>query len=155
MPDVFAKLTSNLDFEIPLGSFSFRPAVWQAIAIVGLIFLLIVVLASVRRHHVDWSFKGAGFGIFFGFLLALILEGFLIIGGRTVFTELIGWENAPKPIMVALDRGREKLVEVLGVTDEIPTSNAKDKDTVDTVIDKYQTLTPEEAKKVRGMICPN
>lgn len=155
MPDIIGKLTGELGFEIPVGNLSIRPQLWQAVAIVFLLFLLVVVMASMRRHFISWSFKGAGFGLFFGFLLALLLEGFLLIGGKTVFTEILGWENAPKPLLVILDAGRNKLVDVLGITDQIPTSNAQSKGEADKIIDNYQTLTPDEAKKVRGMICPN
>lgn len=85
----------------------------MAVAVIVLVFLLILTLAQVRRHFVNWSLRGGVFGIFFGFLLALILEGFLLIGGRTVITELLGWRNAPKPISIALDAGRGKLIQVL------------------------------------------
>ena len=99
-----------------------------------------------------WSLKGGVFGLFLGFLLALILEGFLIIGGKTAVTEIIGWKNAPKPILVALEAGRSKLVGVLGVTDEIPTSKAQ-VTLKEEVITKFQSLSPDEAKSVRNLIC--
>jgi hypothetical protein len=154
MPDIIAKFTDSINFEIPLGQYSFRPALWQAIAIVVLLFLLIITLASMRRHFITWSFKGAAFGLFFGFLLALILEGFLIIGGKTAITEMVGWKNAPKPLLVVLEAGRSKLVNVLGIADEIPTSNAEGADNAGKVIDKFQSLSPADAGKVREMICP-
>ncbi len=86
-----------------------------AVATIVLIFLLILTLAQIRRHYVNWSFKGAALGIFFGFILALILEGFLLIHGRTAITQIFGWKNAPKPINIVLDMGKEKLIQVLGV----------------------------------------
>src|SRR3990170_441590 len=99
-------------FKLNLGSFSLPVSYFQAAAVIFLLFLLVLMLAQVRRHYVNWSLKGAVFGVFFGFLLALILEGFLIIGGRTAVTEVLGWKNAPKPITHALDAGRAKLVKV-------------------------------------------
>jgi hypothetical protein len=126
---------------------------WQAIAIVVLLFFLVLTLAKVRRHFIDWSLKGAVFGIFFGFLLALFTEGFLIIGGKTAVTELLGWRNAPKPIQVAIDAGRAKLVNVLGVTDAIPNSIASEDPTVDDAIEIFQSLDPSESKKVKSLIC--
>jgi len=126
---------------------------YRAIAIVVLVFLLVLTLAQVRRHFIDWSFKGASVGIFFGFLLALILEGFLIIGGRTVLTEVMGWKNAPKPLQVAVDNGRNKLVQVLGVTDPIPQSYASENQTSESVVETLQSLHPDEIKKVKSLIC--
>jgi len=118
-----------------------------------LLFLLVLTMASMRRHFIGWSMKGALFGLFFGFLLALILEGFLIIGGKTAFTEIIGWRNAPKPILVVLEAGRAKLVSVLGISDEIPYSEAKGKVGKEEIIKGFQSLPPDEAKSVRDMIC--
>ncbi len=91
--------------------------------------------------------------LFWGFLLALILEGFLILGGRTLLTEIVGWKNAPKPILSVLDAGRNKLVDVLGVTDQIPISTAREDPTLYDVISDFQSLSPDEAEKIRSMIC--
>jgi len=126
---------------------------WRVIAIVVLIFLLILTLAQVRRHYIHWSFKGAAFGIFFGFILALILEGFLIVGGRTALTEIVGWKNAPKPFQVAVDNGRDKLIEVLGETCEIPKSITTKDPSVDDAVSLLQSLDPTEIKKVKSLIC--
>lgn len=144
-------LPKNLDFHI--GNLSFAPSYLQAGAIIVLIFLLIVSMAQFRRHLLSWSVKGAVFGIFFGFLLALIMEGFLIIGGKTALTEVLGWKNAPKPIQTALDIGRSKLTNVLGVKDEIPASTAKENASHEDVIRGFQSLSPAEAKKAKSAIC--
>jgi len=101
----------------------------------------------------SWSFKGALFGIFWGFLLALILEGFLIIGGKTAIIELLGWKNAPKPILTALDAGRNKLVNVLGITTNIPSSLAEEKPTLDDAVSLFQKLSPSDSQKIRTLIC--
>lgn len=143
-------LTKGFSFNI--GGLTISPAYWHAVAVILLVFLLFLMLAQVRRHFLDWSVKGALFGIFFGFLLALILEGFLIIGGKTVVTELLGWKNAPKPISTALEKGRTQLIDVLGVTDEIPTSNASGT-SQERFIQSFQSLAPNEAKQVKALIC--
>ena len=140
-------------FNLSLGNFTFSPSFIQAGAVVLLLFFLLIVLATMRRHFIDWSFKGALFGLFFGFLLALILEGFLIIGGRTAITEILGWENAPKPLVNAIDVGREKLVNVLGVSEEIPYSVAKENPTMDDAIEVFQGLSPEDSRRVKSLIC--
>ena len=141
----------RLNFDI--GKISFSPSYIQAGAIVLLLFLLVLSMAQLRKYFVNWSLKGALFGIFFGFIFALFLEGFLIIGGRTALTELIGWKNAPKPIVNILDAGRSKLVEVLGVTDEIPSLSAKESIKALDFIDLFQSLNPSEGKKVKNLIC--
>ena len=140
-------------FDLNLGSLTIPVAYWEAVAIVVLIFLLILVLAQYRRHYVDWSLKGSAVGVFFGFLLALILEGFLLIGGRTALTEVVGWKNAPKPLSIALDSGRAKLIQVLGVQDQIPSSLAKENVTVQSAIETLQSLNPDDQKKVKSLFC--
>ena len=144
-------LGSSLQFNV--GNLNISTSYLQAGAIVVLLFLLVLSLASFRRHLLGWSIKGALFGLFFGFLLALIFEGFLVVGGRTALTELAGWKNAPQPIQAALDAGRAKLVQVLGVTEEVPQSVAKEDPTIEDAINLFQSLDPSESAKVRQMIC--
>jgi hypothetical protein len=149
------KLPSNLfeTFTLSLGKFSLPVSYIQAIAIVALIFILVLLMAQFRRHLVERSFQGGIVGLFFGFLLALILEGFLLIGGKTALTEVIGWKNAPKPISVALDLGRSKLIQVLGISTEIPSSIAKENTTIQTAVETLQSLNPTDMKKVKSLIC--
>jgi hypothetical protein len=137
--------------SVPLGKYVFAPSYFQAAAIVFLLFLLVLTLAQVRRHFLNWSLKGGIFGIALGFFLALILEGFLVIGGKTVVTEILGWRNAPKPLLRALEAGRNKLVNVLGVTQEIEVSQAGS--TQSRVIELYQSLTPDEQEFIQYQIC--
>ncbi|OGM77623.1 hypothetical protein A2394_00105 [Candidatus Woesebacteria bacterium RIFOXYB1_FULL_42_36] len=140
-------------FNLNLGKMSFPVSYAQAALIVFLIFVLILMMAQFRRHYVNWSLKGAVFGIFFGFLLALILEGFLIIGGRTAITGILGWKNAPAPISIALDAGRNKLIQVLGIKDQIPSSFAKENANVAGAVDLLQSLNPADMKKVKTIFC--
>ena len=91
---------------------------WQAITVVFLVFLLIVTFAHLRHVYVGWSFKQAGSMLLIGFLLALILEGFMILSGKTLLIGILGWRSAPKPISTALDEGRSKLIQVLGVSND-------------------------------------
>lgn len=128
-------------------------AAWQIVAIVVLLFFLVLTMASVRRHFLEWSVKGAGFGVVLGFILALIIEGFLLIGGRTALTEVLGWKNAPKPIQVAIDQSRERFISVLGVTDEVPSSSAAERSNVDQMIQSYQQLDDDDSKAVQDYIC--
>ena len=118
-----------------------------------LIFILIVTMAAFRRHYVDWSLKGGVFGIFFGFLLALILEGFLLIGGKTALTEVLGWKNAPAPLARVLDAGRSQLIQVLGIETQIPVSYAKDTVLVQDAVKTIQSLNPADLKTVKNILC--
>lgn len=121
--------------------------------IVVLTFLAVLLFGYIRKYFVKSSIDGVFLGIFFGFLLTLLLEGFLLIAGRTAITEILGWKNAPKPVARALDLGREKLVNVLGVTDEIPASYASADLTTDEVLNSLQSLDPDEIKKIKAIMC--
>ena len=151
--DVWKKaITPSLSYKF--GNINFSPSYIQAAAIVFLLFLLVLAIARIRYLYIHWSLGKSSLSmIFWGFILAVIVEGFLLIGGRTLFTEILGWENAPKPISTLLDMGRNKIISVLGVTDEIPTSNAKEKPNVDDLIDQYMSLPENEALEFRKNIC--
>ena len=131
-----------------------EPTYWMAGVIVILIFLLLFTVARVRYLYVHWNLSRTSVSfLFYGFLFALILESFMILGGRTIFTEILGWKNAPKPFSTALALGREKLVNVLGVTEEIPTSAAKENSTSESIIFEFQTLDQIQMNEVRKFVC--
>jgi len=99
----------NVEINGPRG-FRLEPSYIQAAAIIFLFFLLVLMLGQFRKRLLDWHMKGFVPGIAFGFIIAMLLEGFLIIGGRTALTEILGWKNPPRPVASALDAGRDKLV---------------------------------------------
>lgn len=145
-------LPQNLNLNI--GGLSFSPSYFQAGAIVFLLFLLLIMMAQVRRHLLDWSLKGAVFGVFFGILIAFLVEGFLIIGGKTALTEVLGSKNVPPQVLSAIDVGRSQLVNVLGIsTEDIPSSLAREKPSVDNVVKSLQSLSPSDVKKAKSIIC--
>lgn len=129
------------------------PSLVEVALIVFLLFLLVVTLAQVRHHLLEWAFKGIFPGIFLGILIAFTIEGFLIVGGKTALTEILGWKNPPKPISSILDAGKAKLTQVLGTSTTIPLSNAQEKPSLQKVIDSFQSLNPTDAKKARDLIC--
>lgn len=141
----------NLHYNI--GGLSFEPTYLQAVAIVGLLFLLVLTLARLRRLFLGWSLGGWYAWLLIGFVLTVILEGFLLVGGRTILTELLGWKNAPQPVQQVLDSGREKLVGVLGVTQEVPGSYAESSPSAESIIQNYATLNEEEASQVQEVVC--
>jgi hypothetical protein len=133
---------------------SIEPAYWQAIAILVLFFFLILTLARLRYLYIHWNLSKTSLSfLFYGFLLALFLEGFLIIGGRTLFTATLGWKNAPKPIGTLIDIGRTQVAKVLEEQGSVPESVAKVKLSEEDVIRSYFSLSGEDAKKVRQRIC--
>jgi hypothetical protein len=144
-------LQKNLDLSFL--HISLTDSMIKAVAVIFLIFLLLLFMAQFRRHYVGWSLKGGIVGVFFGFLLALIIEGFLLIGGKTALTEILGWKNAPAPVAQALDAGRDKLINVLGITDQIPTSRAQGLETYGSVLSAFQSLNPQEAQRLKDLIC--
>jgi len=148
----FKFLTKSFSFK--LGNLDISPQYWHAIAIVILLFLLVLTLARLRYLYIHWSMGKSSLAMtFWGFLLALILAGFLLISGRTFFTEILGWENAPKPISTALDAGRAKLIKVLGVTEEIPSSLANESPSYSSVMVDFQKLSEEEKQELRLLMC--
>jgi phosphoglycerol transferase MdoB-like AlkP superfamily enzyme len=131
-----------------------EPTYWMAGAIVFLLFLLVFTLARLRYLYVHWNLGKSSISmLFWGFLLALILEGFLILSGRTMLTEILGWKNAPKPISTVLDMGRHRMTEVLGVNEQIPSSVASEKPTYQSVIGDYDNLDSNDKDNVRSFIC--
>jgi hypothetical protein len=68
-------------------------------------------------------------------------------------TGVLGWKNAPAPISIALDAGRNKLIQVLGVNTQTPQSFAKENPTVTGVIQLLQGLNPGDVKKVKTIFC--
>ena len=138
--------------NLKVGNLTFNPSYTHAGLILLLLFFLVLTLAQVRRHFINWSFKGALFGLFLGFLLALIVEGFLVIGGRTAVTEILGWKNPPKPVSVALDAGKEKLINVLGTDIEISPSNASG-NKIEELIKIIDTLSSEEKENLQTKLC--
>lgn len=145
--------------QTPIGEYeikgiSFLVTYWMAVTVVILIFLLVFTLARMRYLYVHWSMGRQSLAfIFWGFVLAVIVEGFLIIGGRTLFTEVIGWKSAPKPIGTALDLGRDRLVNVLGEESEIPGASAGNIKTAGEFMSDFQSLSPAEARKFKNQLC--
>lgn len=139
-------------FSFDIGNVHLKPEYWQAITIVVLLFLIVWTVARWRHLYVKWNLQGFLPSIALGFILTLLVEGFFLISGRTMLTELLGWENAPKPISTALDEGRARLVEVLGTSAEIPSADAKTYSSEE-VIRIYSELSDEDSVKVQSFIC--
>ena len=140
-------------FDLQIAGHTIKPEYWHAGVILFLIFAIILTFARYRHLKVKWGLQGFIPTVALGFALAIILEAAFILSGRTLLTEILGWENAPKPISTAIDESRKKMVNVLGVTEEIPDTYAGERSTPDEMILLYTSLDQQEAEKVRSIIC--
>lgn len=141
---------SGTSFSYKIGSIYFEPSYLQALLIVFLLFLLVFAFARMRYLYVHWSLgKSAVAMAFWGFLLAIILEGLLLVGGRSFLTVIFGWNNAPKPISTALDVGRERLINVLGVSDGIEERQYTSQE----IIEVIEKLPLSETEAVKEYLC--
>lgn len=137
-----------------VGGIELEFTLWMVFVLILLAFALLFTIARVRYLYVHWNLSKTSISfLFYGFLFALILEGVFIISGRTMFTQILGWKNAPKPISTLLDTSRAKLVDVLGVTEEIPSSYASEPPTYKNVVGDYENLSIEDKQIVRDFIC--
>ena len=132
-------------FDLNVGNYNIQPSYVQAGVIVFLLFLLVLTLARLRHMYVSWSLSGVHLYVLMGFILAIICEGFLLIGGNTFLTRIMGVRNAPKPIQMVLDSGRNHLIKVLGATDEAAT--------VQSVMFDYEGLDTVGQSQVKAQVC--
>lgn len=125
-----------------------EPRYWMAITLVFLAFLLLFTMARLRHLFIHWSFGKQSISlIFWGFILAIIVEGFFLVFGKTMFTELLGWESAPKPISTIIDIGRNKFVNVLGKSSEYKKPSVTD------VVNSFLDLEENQAREAKKFIC--
>lgn len=149
-------LTSNLDILETLPGFliqSVQENQFLAAAVALLVFLFFVAVALLRHQSMKDSIKTTSSGILIGFLFAIVVEGFLVLSGRTFITEMLAWENPPKPIAGVINKGRERLTNVLGTSVEIDSTNADSGPTIQSVIEDYLSLPPDQADQIKASIC--
>lgn len=144
----------NKTFVLKIRNISIEPTYWEAFAIVFLIFLLILTFARVRYLYIHWSLGKQSIAfLFWGFIIALIMEGFFLIGGRTLFTEVLGIKNVPKPLSTVLDEGRSRLVNVLGTSDSNQKGKAIDHPTFQSVLTDFDDLPEVDEIQVKEVLC--
>jgi hypothetical protein len=146
-----------IDYPLPKG-FSFQFSYFQAGLTVLMLFLLILTLGQLRHRFVHWHMGGMIPGVFFGFMIAIFLEGIFIVGGKTVLTEVLGWRSAPKPLANFLDAGRNQMINVLGASDKIIQStpadvSALENASVGDMMTFYQNMTQTDKESLQQFIC--
>lgn len=145
-------LFGNLSFNLP-GGFVFQPSYLQAGLIIFLIFLLVLTLGQLRHRMNEWAINGLVPGLAFGFCLAILLEGIMLVTGGSLITKVLGWKDAPKPITNALDQGKGELLNVLGANDSQSSVSATKELGPEGVIKEFNKLSPSEADSVTKLIC--
>ncbi len=128
-----------------VGEVSASSGVIQAAVIVFLVFLLLVVMARMTRSYLSWYTTGWYVWVILGFILAVVVEGFFVVSGSTIFTSVLGWKNAPKPIQQVVDTGRAKLIDVLGAKEEVATK--------DSVLADFDSLDDQSSEELKSAIC--
>lgn len=151
--DPYIKQFTKPQFSYEIGNIYFEPSYLQAGLIILLLFLLVLTLARLRKMYVGWSLgKSAIAMVMWGFILAVIVEAFLFIGGNTIFTLLLGWKSAPKPISTVLDMGRSRLVNVLGASTVIPNEESNIT-TSEKLFELFNNLSDAEKIKFNNKMC--
>ncbi|MCS7092035.1 MAG: hypothetical protein NZM26_01640 [Patescibacteria group bacterium] len=157
LPDVDpAGSAANLalkTFPLTIFGLEIEPAYWQAAVIVILLFLLVFTLARVRYLYVHWSLGSSAWAmLLWGFLLALILEGLILVSGKTILMNVLGWRNPPQPIDSLLETGRAQFIKVLGAEDEVKIRGTP-KPTYQSVVKDFRDLSDFDRKKAKAFIC--
>ncbi len=136
-----------------IGGLDISPSYSQAAIVLVLVFLLLLSLARVRRLFVHWSLGRHSIAIFvWGFIVALIVEGFFILAGRTMFTEILGLKNVPKPVSSFIELGRNRVYQVLGESIEVKESSALET-TTKSLLKSFSLLNEKEQEEVKKEIC--
>jgi hypothetical protein len=99
--------------NLHLGLIKINPSVSFVLIFVLLLFFLVLTLAQVRRHFMDWSFKGSFYGFFLGFALAIIIEAFFVLGQKDMLTSFLNSKNLPKPFSTLVGNLRGRATEQL------------------------------------------
>ena len=115
MKEKILHLLNKTVTSFKIGSLDIDATYWQVGTLILLLFLLVFTLARVRHLYENWSVgKPAMSLLFWGFVLTVGIEGLFMLYGRTIFTEVMGLENIPKPFSTILDIGRARMIKVLG-----------------------------------------
>lgn len=130
------------------------PSVKQ-IGIIALgIFFFLLLFGLARHHMLEWSLKGAYFGIFLGIILTLVIEAFLLVGGRTLIVAAVKNEKTPQVVRIFLQKNMMELAEslagepkTLGAAGEQKTLSPNE------VVNNFSLLSPNDQSRVQQRIC--
>ncbi len=140
-------------FDLEIAGYSIKPEYWHAGVILFLVFSILLTLARYRQLKIKWNLSSFIPTLILGFSLAIILETALILNGKTLMTEILGWENAPKPISTIINTGRSRMAHVLGETHEVSASSNDEGTITEEMLLLYTSMNQNEAEKVKQIIC--
>lgn len=124
----------------------------QAVVIIIGVFLITLVLGLARHHMLAWSIKGAGFGIVMGAVLMLVLEGILLVGGKTAVGEIVKNTSTPENVRVFLQKNMSELASQIG-TEPGTLGAASEQTGPEVIISEFKNLESLEREKVQEAIC--
>lgn len=119
--------------------------------IFGGAFLFLLLLGWARHHMLEWTFKGANFGVFFGIVLTLAIEALIIIGGKTTLAEVVKSDKVPPVVRQTISQNLQELA--VSLTGEPKTLGAKNKVSAVDVVGSYKELSESEQSRVEDLIC--
>ena len=89
-----------------VGKLQIDATYWMVGVLLLLLFMVLFSIARVRYLYVHWNLGKSSIAfLFWGFILAVGVEGIFMLYGRTIFTDILGVENTPKPFSTVLDIG--------------------------------------------------
>lgn len=143
---VISNLLANFDSYL-------APSAKQVGLIAIGIFIFLLLFAWTRHHMLEWSLKGAYFGIFLGIILTLILETILLMGGKTLIATAVRNEKTPQIVRTFLQKNMMELAQSL--TGEPKTLGAAGEQTVspNEVVNSFSLLSPNDQSRVQQRIC--
>lgn len=139
-------LISQLGVSIP-------PGILQ-VALIGTgVFLFTLLLGLARHHMLAWSIKGAWFGFLLGMVLLLILEGFLLVGGKTAISELVKNKRTPENVRVFLEKNMTELAQSLSNNPKALGASTKSGNPSASFVSQFENLPRGEQDAVKEEIC--
>lgn len=138
--------------QLGIATAGMSSGVQQGILIIIGVFFVTLLLGLTRHHMLSWSMKGAGFGVVAGMLLTLVLEGLLLVGGKTAVAEIVRNESAPPAVRVFLQKNMSELADLIG-PESTTLGTASVKGVPEGLVTEYKKLTSQEQTQVRNAVC--
>lgn len=144
MDSILAQATGVLDKTLPTG--------WSNLALIfGGVFIFLLLLGWARHHMLEWSIKGARFGVIFGILLTLIVEGLLLFGGRNLIVGALQNEKTPPVVRTLFSQAFGEIAVAL--KSDPKTLGASEKTSAVSVVGDFNELSKSEQERARDLIC--
>lgn len=155
MDSVLAQVYLIIDkllIQLGIATSGVPSGVQQGILIIIGIFFFTLLLGATRHHMLHWSLKGAGFGLVLGIIVTLVLEGVLLVGGKTAIAQAIKNNNTPPDVRIFLQKNLSELAQLI---ESSPTTLGASSDGAlsGQIAEAYKDLNSKEQKQVRDAVC--